>query len=52
MTRNREIDCEDLFYCQHELEIPISDGGEIIAWHCRCGEVKVPVGELDELGES
>jgi hypothetical protein len=28
MTRNREIDCEDLFGCDHALTIPISQDGE------------------------
>jgi hypothetical protein len=40
MTRNREIDCEDLFGCDHEPEIAISDdSGEILFWRCRCGKV-------------
>jgi hypothetical protein len=43
MTRNRELDCEDLFECAHEAETAVSDlAGNIIAWTCRCGKtVKV-----------
>lgn len=38
MTRNRELDCEDLFGCSHEPETPVmGDGGEIEYWVCRCG---------------
>jgi hypothetical protein len=29
--------CEDLFGCDHTPETPISDGGEIVSWVCRCG---------------
>lgn len=38
MTRNREIDCLDLFECDHSPETPISDEGEIVGWLCRCGK--------------
>jgi hypothetical protein len=38
MTRNREIDCEDLLGCDHALAIPISQDGEIVMWRCVCGE--------------
>ncbi len=37
MTRNRELDCEDLFGCAHEAETPVVDDGEIVYWLCRCG---------------
>lgn len=38
MTRNSEIDCEDLFYCGHEPETPIlGQDGETSHWLCRCG---------------
>lgn len=40
MTRNRELDLEDLYGCDHEPEIGISEGTEIVAWACRCGKVK------------
>lgn len=40
MTRNREIDCLDLFYCQHDPEIPVCDeDGIVVEWRCRCGQV-------------
>lgn len=40
MTRNSEIDCEDLFGCTHEPETPIcdEDGTAILYWICRCGQ--------------
>jgi hypothetical protein len=41
MTRNRELDCEDLFECDHAPEVPISKDGEIVEWRCRCGR-RVP----------
>ena len=37
MTRNRELDCKDLFECDHQPETPISRKGEILYWVCRCG---------------
>ncbi len=37
MTRNSDLDCDDLFGCDHEPETPLSDGGVIYAWVCRCG---------------
>jgi len=40
MTRRRDLMCEDLFGCDHEPEIPVTDGGEIIYWRCRCGKKK------------
>ena len=43
MTRNYEIDCRDLFECDHEPEVAVSDDGIVVAWHCRCGKVKVKV---------
>ena len=48
MTRNRELDCEDLFDCDHTPEVAIRDqltGQTIIGWRCRCGkevECKIP----------
>jgi hypothetical protein len=43
MTRNSDIDCEDIFGCTHEPETPIlaEDGEEIDHWVCRCGR-RVP----------
>lgn len=35
--------CEDIFGCTHEPETPISDNGHIVAWVCRCGQVKTEV---------
>ncbi len=40
MTRRRDLMCEDLFGCDHEPETPISEGGEIVYWVCRCGTKK------------
>lgn len=37
MTRNSELNCEDLSECDHTLEIPISENGEIYEWRCLCG---------------
>lgn len=41
MTRRRDLICEDIFGCTHEPETPVSDGGEILYWMCRCGR-RVP----------
>ena len=39
MTRNYEIDLEDLRECKHEPEEPVvSADGTITRWLCRCGE--------------
>ncbi len=39
MTRNADLDCEDLFNCTHEPETPILGAdGEISHWVCRCGQ--------------
>lgn len=38
MTRNRELDLEDIIDCEHVPEIPISENGEILYWLCRCGQ--------------
>ena len=39
MTKNYELDCRDLFECQHALEIAIGDNdGKILYWRCRCGK--------------
>jgi hypothetical protein len=39
MTRNRELDLEDLTSCDHKPEIAITndEGTEILHWICRCG---------------
>ena len=38
MTRNRELDLEDLRDCEHAPEFPIVDDDNIIvAWCCACG---------------
>ena len=55
MTRRRDLMCEDIFGCAHEPEIPISDGGDIVEWRCRCGEKRYPVpaakeGKGDRIG--
>ena len=44
MTRNSELNCEDLFGCDHSPETPISGhDGTIEGWLCRCGrEVAIP----------
>lgn len=40
MTRNYELDGDDLYECNHEPEVPIceEDGTEILYWLCRCGK--------------
>ena len=38
MTRRREMMLEDLFGCDHEPELAVSEGGQILYWRCRCGE--------------
>lgn len=42
MTKNRELDLQDLTECDHKPEIPIcdEDGMEILYWVCRCGKEK------------
>lgn len=50
MTRNREIDCQDIFGCDHNPEIPITNGnGDIVYWQCRCGDKKVTPPQLVPL---
>lgn len=53
MTRNREIDCEDLRGCDHSPEVPIiNDDGIIDHWRCRCGRrAIVRHAELQDGGE-
>lgn len=44
MTRNSDLDCQDLFGCLHKPEIPIVDEqGNIVEWRCRCGRSTAPV---------
>ncbi len=38
MTRNSDIDGKDLSECDHTLEIPISENGDILYWRCQCGQ--------------
>jgi len=38
MTRNSDIRGEET--CEHKLEIPISENGDILYWRCRCGAKK------------
>ncbi len=47
MTKNRELDCVDLFECEHELEIPVSVNGEIIYWRCVCGQHSKHVSDIE-----
>ena len=42
MTRNYELDCDDLRKCNHEPEVPVVIEGEVTHWLCRCGHVAVP----------
>lgn len=44
MTRNADLDCEDLRACDHSPETPVSEGHEIVAWICRCGQREHVVG--------
>lgn len=38
MTRNSDLDLEDLVACDHEPETPvIDDNDNITGWLCRCG---------------
>ena len=39
----------DLFQCDHEPEIPISEDGEIVAWRCKCGERTICVEDLEKF---
>lgn len=40
MTRNYELHCLDLYFCQHRPEIPICDAdGIVVEWRCRCGRI-------------
>lgn len=43
MTRRSDLMCEDLFGCDHEPEVPVSEGGAVVEWMCRCGRrVRAP----------
>ena len=46
MTRYSDLMCEDIFGCTHELEIPLSQDGEVVAWRCRCGEHEETVEQM------
>ncbi len=51
MTRNRELDCADIFECQHSPEVPIvdeNDPTEILYWVCRCGRRHPPKPPTEE----
>jgi hypothetical protein len=38
MTRNSDLDLEDLRNCKHKHPIPIVDDfGHIVLWKCPCG---------------
>ena len=37
MTRNRELDLQDIVDCTHEPELPVTENGSIIGYACRCG---------------
>lgn len=57
MTRRSDLMLEDLMGCDHEPETPVSQGGEIIYWMCRCGrkcelreEASVPTKTCVECG--
>ena len=58
MTRNSDLDCEDLIGCDHEPETPIAEDGMIIGWLCRCGqrvqpkEVKGTYGKESDTGKT
>ena len=46
MTRNREIDCDDLRNCDHSPQLPITEDGELAYWLCSCGETRHQVGAV------
>lgn len=51
MTRNREMDLEDLLECDHEAEVLISlDSNDPTygVWRCRCGAFTWVRGALGE----
>lgn len=51
MTRNRELDCEDLRECTHQPEVAIaidSRDPEFVIWRCRCGAFTWGRGCLEE----
>ena len=48
MTRNNEIDLQDLIECDHALEIPVTEGVDIVYWMCRCGKKKIDASEVEE----
>lgn len=52
MTRNRELDLEDLYECDHTPSVPIVDDytGEIEYWVCNCGK-QVPERQDNEDGD-
>lgn len=37
MTRNSDLDLEDLRECSHEPETPVVKDDEIVEWLCWCG---------------
>jgi hypothetical protein len=48
MTRRRDLMLEDLIGCDHKLELPITEDGEILYWRCRCGEVQKTPEEMEK----
>lgn len=48
MTRNADLDIEDLRACDHQPETPvIDDDDNVIGWLCRCGR-PVPAAPKDK----
>jgi uncharacterized cupin superfamily protein len=50
MTRNREMDLEDLCECDHEPEVATaadSRDPESVIWRCRCGAFTWACGALE-----
>ena len=44
MTRNADLDCRDLFGCDHAPMIALVRDGALVAWACTCGAKEHIVG--------
>lgn len=52
MTRNRELDLQDIVDCAHEPELPVTENGAIIGYACRCGRYTPINGNTPDVEES
>lgn len=53
MTRNSDLDLDDLTECDHTPEIAVMDGTTILWWLCRCGRrIRPEKEEHDDQGKT